>query len=77
MKLDELMVELEKKYPTEAALSFDNVGLLVGRKKKEIHRVYLALDVTEAIVEAAIAEEADLILSHHPLWFSPANRLTD
>ena len=53
--------------PKELALEWDNVGLLVGRPAKEVHSVLIALDITEDVVDEAIAQHTDLIVAHHPV----------
>lgn len=53
--------------PRELAQSWDNVGMLVGDCGKEVHRILVALDITEAVVREAIAGGYDLIVSHHPV----------
>lgn len=76
-KLDEIVRALEKEYPFDLACSYDNVGLLVGRKDKEIKKVLISLDVTSAVIREARAIGADLILSHHPVIFREVKRITD
>lgn len=56
--------------PVEMALGFDNVGLLVGRRDREVTRILTALDITDEVIEEAIALNAELIVSHHPLFFN-------
>ena len=68
---------IEAAFPRNAALDFDNVGLLAGRSGKEVERVYLALDATDAVIERAIEWGADMLITHHPLVFSPLKRVTD
>lgn len=70
MKLKDLIHKIEERVPTTSALSWDNVGLLVGDENQEIHKVYVALDATDEVVEDATEKGADLILTHHPLVFS-------
>ena len=53
--------------PRDLAQSWDNVGLLVGDPQKEIKQVLVSLDITQAVVEEAIAGEYDLIVAHHPV----------
>lgn len=77
MKCKDIEDLIEKNYPPSAALSFDNVGLLVGSLQKEVKRVYLALDATEEVVEHAVMFGADLLITHHPLIFSPLKRVTE
>lgn len=63
--------------PLDLQLGFDNSGFLFGRETAEVHSVLLALDVTEPVVDEAIAIGAELIISHHPLIFSPLKSFTD
>ncbi len=56
--------------PLELQMGFDNSGFQIGRKDKEIDKVLLALDVTDAVLDEAIELGAGLIISHHPLIFS-------
>lgn len=77
MLCSEIMKVIEASYPREAALGFDNVGLLAGRTDKEVGKVYLALDATEKVIDQAIAAGADMLITHHPLIFSPLKKVTD
>ena len=51
MLCSEIITKIEKTYPKEAALGFDNVGLLAGRGEKDVKRILLALDATDEVVE--------------------------
>lgn len=77
MQCKEIMNIIEQAYPKEAALEFDNVGLQAGRSGKEVRKIYLALDATEEVVQSAIAFEADMLITHHPLIFHPLKSVTD
>ncbi len=77
MKLSEIMERLEEISPARFAMSFDNVGLLCGRREREVRRVFIALDATDDVVEDAIRAEAELLLTHHPLIFQGIKRVTD
>lgn len=55
---------------------FDNCGLQIGLTEAEVAGVLLCLDVTEAIVDEAIASGCNLIISHHPVIFKPLKRIT-
>ena len=77
MQCKDIMAMIEGTYPKSAALGFDNVGLQAGRSEKEVRRIYLALDTTDAVIEEAIAQEADMLITHHPLIFSPLKHITD
>lgn len=55
---------------------YDNAGLQVGDLKSVVSKAIIALDVTEALVDEAIAKSCDLIISHHPLIFRGLKHLT-
>lgn len=75
MNCKQVMAVLEERFPLSAAMEWDNVGLLAGREEKEIRRIYVALDVTEETIAGARAFGADLMLTHHPLLFSPVKKI--
>lgn len=77
MQCKEIMKIIEQTYPKEAALDFDNVGLQAGRSTKEVKRIYLALDATGEIIQAALSFHTDMLITHHPLIFSPLKSVTD
>ncbi|MBO5372100.1 MAG: Nif3-like dinuclear metal center hexameric protein [Lachnospiraceae bacterium] len=76
MKGKELIQILEEQSPISYACDWDNVGLLVGNPDKEIHKIYIALDATDEVIEEAAAAEADMLLTHHPLIFSGIKKVT-
>ncbi|WP_404851075.1 Nif3-like dinuclear metal center hexameric protein [Dietzia kunjamensis] len=57
---------LEHAYPPRLAESWDRVGLVAGDPAVEVERVVVAVDATDAVVDHALAEGADLLLVHHP-----------
>lgn len=77
MKAKELMQLLEGFAPAQYACSWDNVGLLVGSDDKEVNKVVVALDATNEVVEAAVNEGADMIITHHPILFSAVKRINN
>lgn len=62
----ELTALLEQAYPLRLAESWDKVGLVAGDPAAEVRRVVVAVDATDAVVDHALAEGADLLLVHHP-----------
>lgn len=69
MTCQEIISLLEEQSPAGFACEWDNVGLLVGDFAQEVHRIYIALDATEETIAEAAEQEADLLLTHHPLIF--------
>ena len=61
--------------PLELAESWDNPGLLVDCGGA-VHRVLTALDITPEVVEEAAAKQCEMIVSHHPVIFSPLKKLS-
>lgn len=62
--------------PPHLAEEWDNVGLLVGDPSQPIQRVMTCLTITPTSAAEAVREQADLIVTHHPLPFKPLKRLT-
>lgn len=64
---------LQAKAPVETKMDFDNVGLLVGSPDWDVKKVLLSLDITGPVVVEAKELGAQLVVSHHPLFFSLKN----
>ena len=77
MLCKEVIEIIEQKYAASYAMSWDNVGLLCGRTDKHVKKLYVALDITDDVVEEAIEKQADMIVSHHPLIMSGMTKITD
>lgn len=69
--------KLEQLAPKAAACDWDNPGLLVGRSDREVSRIYVALDASCAVVNAAIDAGCDLIVTHHPIIFRGVKSIND
>ena len=76
MKIIEVVNALEQFAPLPLQEDYDNAGLQVGLTEAEVSGALLCLDVTETIVDEAIAKGCNLIVSHHPLIFRKLRRLT-
>lgn len=75
MKLSILTTFLESIAPLNYQEDYDNSGLLVGNANDEVHSALVALDCTEQIVDEAIANKCDLIITHHPIVFKGLKKL--
>ncbi|MFK7766129.1 MAG: Nif3-like dinuclear metal center hexameric protein [Mariniblastus sp.] len=62
--------------PTRLAEDWDNVGLLAGDPNASAERIMTCLTITPESAQEAIARNADMIVSHHPLPFRPLKRIT-
>ncbi len=75
-KLSEICDYLEQFAPALLAEDWDNVGLLAGDRLANVKRVMTCLTITPASATEAIQQDADLIISHHPMPFRALKRLT-
>lgn len=77
MQCNEIIRQLNMLAPEEHACEWDNPGLLAGRGGKAVHKVLVALDATDEVVEQAVAGQVDLLVTHHPLIFKPLKKVND
>ena len=76
MKLQSIIQTLENIAPLNFAEEWDNVGLLINPlKPRNVKKILLTIDLTEAVADEAVAAKTDLIIAYHPILFSPASRL--
>ncbi len=75
-KVKEIATALEMFAPLPLQDGFDNAGLQIGLTEAEVTGVLLCLDVTEQVIEEAVASGLNLIVSHHPLIFKPIKSIT-
>ena len=68
-KVRDVLGLLEKVAPTQLAESWDNPGLQVGSYSQKIRKIFLALDPTLRALKAASKQNAQVLLTHHPLIF--------
>ena len=77
MTVAEIYRALDEKYPLSLREEWDNDGLMLSPDtEKTVTRVLIALDVSEAVAKHAIENGFDLIVSHHPLIFTPLASVT-
>jgi len=56
--------------PVEMKMEFDNVGFLVGFGEGDASKILVSLDITDSVISEALDIGAELIVAHHPLFFS-------
>lgn len=67
MQVKDLTSVIEEFAPLSLQESYDNAGLLCGDPNDEVKSVLLTTDITEEVLDEAIAQGHNLIISHHPL----------
>ena len=65
--LGQVVAGLDAAYPPDLAESWDAVGLVCGDSDDAVTSALVCVDVTEAVVDEALASGAELIVAHHPL----------
>ena len=76
MIVQDVINHLEELSPLAYAEDFDNVGLLVGHKNTKITGILVTLDTLEEVVDEAMENHCNLIVSFHPIIFSGLKTLT-
>lgn len=77
MKLESVIRLLEEFAPPCLCEEWDNVGLMIGSKDWSIQKCYVALDITDSVIDCAIEHGCNLIVTHHPFimgglkWIHP------
>lgn len=69
MMAKEIINILESRYNKKLAEEWDNVGLLIGDREKDIKKIQISLDATEKAIDYAIQNNVDMIITHHPMIF--------
>ena len=77
IKLSDIINKIEEVYPHSLAFDWDNPGLICGRSDKTINTVLIALDADNKTVKRAVKENADLLLTHHPMIFGSVKKVND
>ena len=69
MIVQDIIQQLETLAPLAYAEEFDNVGLLIGDKNTVVKGVLVTLDCLTEVVDEAVNNDCNLIVSFHPIIF--------
>ncbi|MGN0161267.1 MAG: Nif3-like dinuclear metal center hexameric protein [Lachnospiraceae bacterium] len=75
MKCSEIMSIIENVCPKSSACVWDNPGLIAGDKDAQVNSIMVALDATSQVIDAAIKEKVDMLITHHPLIFGKISQI--
>ncbi|MPW27017.1 Nif3-like dinuclear metal center hexameric protein [Alkalibaculum sp. M08DMB] len=75
VKCQQIISIIEELAPKYLAESWDNVGLMIGSPSMNVQKLMVCLDVDQNVLDEAIEKGVDLIISHHPIIFSPIKNL--
>ena len=77
MRIIDVYHEIDRLAPFETQESYDNSGILVGDRNREVTGIQFALDVTQRVLDEAEAAGMNLIVTHHPLMFDGRKTMTE
>lgn len=75
-RLAEIIEHLERRYPPELASDWDVVGLVVGDPDATVTTVLFAVDPVPSVIDEALLAQADLIVTHHPLFLAGVHEVS-
>ena len=75
--VNDILNYIETLAPRELKMDWDNVGLNCGSRNAPVRKIMVALDPFEHVCNEAVAWQADLLVTHHPLIFRPLPMVTD
>jgi dinuclear metal center YbgI/SA1388 family protein len=75
MKIGDILTVLEQWAPLQYQETYDNAGLITGKRSWQLTEALITLDCTEEVVQEAIDKGANLIIAHHPIIFKGLKKL--
>jgi dinuclear metal center YbgI/SA1388 family protein len=75
-RLSDVVGIINKKYSFALAEQWDNVGLQIGSPSEQINKIMVALDPLPAVLDEAISLGCNLLVTHHPLIFTPVRQIS-
>lgn len=74
-KVMDIYQKINELFPFSAQETWDNSGILCGDEMQEVRACVTSLDVTKEAIQTAKTHGANLIISHHPIFFSPVKKI--
>lgn len=75
-KISDILGIINKKFPFSLAENWDNTGFQLGSPSGSAQKIMVALDPLPEVIEQAISAQCQLLITHHPLIFSPLRQIT-
>ncbi len=74
--VNDVCIALEELAPLALQESYDNAGLLLGNRSMDLSAILICIDITEEVIQEAIDNNCNMIVSHHPLIFKGLKSIT-
>ncbi len=75
-KVSDIVGIINKKFPFGLAEEWDAVGLQLGDPAEAVERIMVALDPLPDVLDQALSRNCQLLITHHPLIFTPVRQIT-
>lgn len=75
MKVELFLEFMNKISPEENSSEWDNSGIQILFRERDLKKILVTLDVTKEVIDEAISKKSDMILAHHPLIFKPVSKI--
>jgi dinuclear metal center YbgI/SA1388 family protein len=75
-KVSDIAGIINKFAPVALAETWDNPGLQVGDPTGSVERVMVSLDPCRTAMKAAVSSGCSVLVTHHPLIFTPLKRIS-
>lgn len=75
MIIKDIIEYLEELAPIQYSLNWDNCGIQIGNKNIKVKNIGIALTPTTEIIEKAIENDCNFLITHHPLIFQPLKNI--
>lgn len=76
LTVQDIVDELENIAPPDLADEGDKIGLQVGALSAQVQKICVAVDTSPSVINSAIENKAELLVTHHPLIFHPLRSVT-
>ena len=77
MKVNDVIKYIEKQYPLNSMLDFDNSGANIVSFDDEVKKILVCLDISKGAIDYAVKNDVNLIISHHPIIFNEFKNIND
>src|SRR5699024_8846359 len=73
--LSQVIDAMESLWPLDLQAGWDASGVVAGRPEQRIGRIHWAVDPVQAVADEAVEYDAELLITHHPLFLKPVNSM--
>lgn len=77
IKTDYIISKIEKYASLDLAEKWDNSGWQIDLHHDYTNKVLIALSFTKDVLEQAITNDCDLVITHHPMIFNPVKKINN